>query len=78
MYIWAELLNTVVLLVVSETEIILKDLDQILEHIAASSKPAFESFVDREDNNVKEQVYIIHGSSANDWKRHFKRICIFG
>ncbi|XP_077159580.1 zinc finger CW-type PWWP domain protein 2 isoform X2 [Paroedura picta] len=43
-------------LVLSETEIILKDLDQILEHVAASSKPAFESFVAREDNNVKEQV----------------------
>ncbi|XP_048366638.1 zinc finger CW-type PWWP domain protein 2 [Sphaerodactylus townsendi] len=43
-------------LVISETEIILKDLDQILEQVAASSKPAFESFVDREDNNAKEEV----------------------
>ncbi|XP_062983615.1 zinc finger CW-type PWWP domain protein 2 [Elgaria multicarinata webbii] len=43
-------------LVVSETEIILKDLDQILKHVAATSEPSFESFVDGEDNDVREEV----------------------
>ncbi|XP_054846816.1 zinc finger CW-type PWWP domain protein 2 [Eublepharis macularius] len=43
-------------LVISETEIILKDLDQILKHVGTPSKPASESFVDRENNIVKEKV----------------------
>ncbi|XP_044275082.1 zinc finger CW-type PWWP domain protein 2 [Varanus komodoensis] len=43
-------------LVVSETEIILKDLDQILKHVAAISEPSSRSFVDGEDNNVREEV----------------------
>ncbi|KAF7247641.1 Zinc finger CW-type PWWP domain protein 2 [Varanus komodoensis] len=42
--------------VVSETEIILKDLDQILKHVAAISEPSSRSFVDGEDNNVREEV----------------------
>ncbi|XP_061442398.1 zinc finger CW-type PWWP domain protein 2 isoform X2 [Rhineura floridana] len=43
-------------LVVSETEIILKDLDQIIKHIAAPSSPSFASFVDGENNHVREEV----------------------
>ncbi|XP_042331161.1 zinc finger CW-type PWWP domain protein 2 [Sceloporus undulatus] len=42
--------------VLAETEIILKDLDQILKHVADSSKPSFKSLVDGEDNNLREKV----------------------
>ncbi|XP_053120764.1 zinc finger CW-type PWWP domain protein 2 isoform X3 [Hemicordylus capensis] len=43
-------------LVFSKTEIILKDLDQVLKHVAAPFKPSFESFVNGEDNNVRGEV----------------------
>ncbi|XP_072859536.2 zinc finger CW-type PWWP domain protein 2 [Pogona vitticeps] len=43
-------------LVLSETEIILKDLDQFLMHVADSSKSSFKSFVDGKDNNGRDEV----------------------
>ncbi|XP_060637868.2 zinc finger CW-type PWWP domain protein 2 [Anolis sagrei] len=43
-------------LVLSETEVILKDLDRILKHVADSSKPSFKSFADGEDKNLREKV----------------------
>nr|XP_008119730.1 PREDICTED: zinc finger CW-type PWWP domain protein 2 [Anolis carolinensis] len=43
-------------LVLSETEVILKDLDQILKHVADTFKPSFESFADGEDNDLREKV----------------------
>ncbi|KAH0627313.1 hypothetical protein JD844_002866 [Phrynosoma platyrhinos] len=42
--------------VLSETETKLKDLDQILKHVADSSKPSFKSLVDGEDNNLRKKV----------------------
>ncbi|XP_039199700.1 zinc finger CW-type PWWP domain protein 2 [Crotalus tigris] len=43
-------------LVVTETEIILKDLDQILSQVLVTSKPFLESSGNREDNNEREEV----------------------
>lgn len=44
------------LLVVTETEIILKDLDQILSQVLVTSQPFLESSGNREDNNEREEV----------------------
>ncbi|XP_029139122.1 zinc finger CW-type PWWP domain protein 2 [Protobothrops mucrosquamatus] len=43
-------------LAVTETEIILKDLDQILSQVLVTSKPFLESSGNREDNNEREEV----------------------
>ncbi|XP_028607204.2 zinc finger CW-type PWWP domain protein 2 [Podarcis muralis] len=41
---------------VSETEMILKELDHILKHVAAPSYSSLASFVDGENNNGREEV----------------------
>ncbi|KAM6451661.1 zinc finger CW-type PWWP domain protein 2 [Liasis olivaceus] len=43
-------------LVVTETEIILKDLDKILNQVVVTSKPSSESSGDGEDNNETEEI----------------------
>ncbi|XP_034259857.1 zinc finger CW-type PWWP domain protein 2 [Pantherophis guttatus] len=43
-------------LVVTETKIILKDLDQILSQVLVTSKPSVESSENGEDNNEREEI----------------------
>lgn len=43
-------------LVVTETKIILKDLDKILSQVLVTSKPSVESSENGEDNNEREEV----------------------
>uniref|UniRef100_A0A2D4L836 Uncharacterized protein n=1 Tax=Micrurus paraensis TaxID=1970185 RepID=A0A2D4L836_9SAUR len=42
--------------IVTETKIILKDLDQILSQVLVTSKPSLESSGNREDNNEREEI----------------------
>ncbi|XP_026564011.1 zinc finger CW-type PWWP domain protein 2 [Pseudonaja textilis] len=53
-------------LVVTETKIILKDLDQILSQVLVTSKPSLESSGNREDNNEREEILNCYSEASKE------------
>lgn len=52
-------------IVVSQTEIILKDLERILRHVADPSITACDSYVDGKEKDIGEKVWMISVISCN-------------